>query len=66
MHTPTPHLTDCFIKVMTKNISFPVSAISDICFAVNQQCLCSPENAKRFILKGPQIKSLSTNKKMVA
>ena len=39
MNTPTPQLTDCFIKVMTKNISFPVSAISDICFAINQQCL---------------------------
>lgn len=30
MHPPTPHLASCFLQVMTKNSSFPVSAISDI------------------------------------
>lgn len=73
MHAYThTSLSRLFYKSLDKEQQFP--SLSNlrhipICFAINQmakheQCSCSMENAKCFILKGPQIKSPSTNSKM--
>lgn len=61
MHTPTPHLAYCFIKVVTKNGSFlsQQSQADANLLAVNQQCSCDMEKVRYFSTKNSDPISLN-------